>query len=146
LVGHCEGCKIPEVVFRSHHGRRATTRRLRPTEPSSSSLTCPLSPAASHGRRWLRDATALPPVFKQREPRMASLFFTCPSTRQQVSTGIETDVQSLRTFWKVTLSVKCPNCVGMHCIPVRETYINNALEDAMAQLGNSARGPLMRLA
>jgi len=28
LVGHCEGWKIPEVVFRSHHGRHATTRRL----------------------------------------------------------------------------------------------------------------------
>ena len=41
---------------------------------------------------------------------MASLFFTCPTTYQQVPTGIETDVQSLRAAWKATLNVKCPHC------------------------------------
>jgi hypothetical protein len=69
---------------------------------------------------------------------MASLFFTCPATNQQVPTGIETDAQSLATFWKATLSVKCPHCVGMHEIPVRETYINNVLEDAAVRLSGVA--------
>jgi hypothetical protein len=49
LVGHCEGWKIPEVVFRSHHGRHATTRRLRSTEHSGYSRTWPLSSGAKLG-------------------------------------------------------------------------------------------------
>jgi hypothetical protein len=65
---------------------------------------------------------------------MASLFFTCPATRQLVSTGIETDAQNLQSFWKATLHVKCPHCGGMHDVPVRETYINNAVEDAAGLL------------
>ena len=69
---------------------------------------------------------------------MASLFFICPATRQHAPTGIETDAESLRTFWKATLSVKCPHCARMHNILVRETYINNALEDAVVQLSRVA--------
>jgi hypothetical protein len=65
---------------------------------------------------------------------MASLLFTCPLTDQQAPTGIETDAQSLQSFWKATLHVKCPHCGGMHDVPVRETYINNALEDAAGLL------------
>jgi hypothetical protein len=61
---------------------------------------------------------------------MASLFFTCPTTRRKAPTGIETDVQSLRATWKATLKVKCPRCGEVHEISVRETYINGALEDA----------------
>ena len=53
---------------------------------------------------------------------MASLLFTCPSTHHQAPTGIETDAQSLQSFWKATLHVKCPHCGGMHDVPVRETY------------------------
>ena len=57
---------------------------------------------------------------------MSSLFFTCPTTRQQAPTGIETDVQSLRAAWKATLNVKCPHCGEVHEISVREAYINGA--------------------
>ena len=57
---------------------------------------------------------------------MAFLFFTCPTTHQQTPTGIETDVQSLRSAWKATLNVKCPHCGEVHEISVRETYINGA--------------------
>src|SRR6266700_2732412 len=59
---------------------------------------------------------ALPPV-QGKEPQMASLFFTCPTTHQQAPTGIETDVQSLRAAWKATLDVKCPHCGEGHEIP-----------------------------
>ena len=41
----------------------------------------------------------LPPVTRK-EPQMASLFFTCPTTHQQAPTGIQTDVQSLQAAWK----------------------------------------------
>jgi hypothetical protein len=71
----------------------------------------------------------LPPTTRK-EPRMASLFFTCPITDQQAPTGIETDVQSLQAAWKATLNVKCPHCGEVHQISVRETYINGALRDA----------------
>jgi hypothetical protein len=67
---------------------------------------------------------------------MASLFFTCPTTRQHVPTGIETDVQSLQAAWKVMLKVKCPRCGEMHEVSVRETYLNGALDDASDQLGS----------
>ena len=50
------------------------------------------------------------------------------SDRQQASTGIETDVQSLRAAWKATLNVKCPHCGEVHEISVRETYINGELK------------------
>jgi len=61
---------------------------------------------------------------------MASLLFTCPITRHQASTGIETDVQSLQAAWKATLKVKCPHCGGVHEVSVRDTYIDGALQDA----------------
>ena len=60
---------------------------------------------------------------------MVSLFFTCPTTLQQVPTGIETDVQSLQAAWKATLKIKCPNCGKVHKISVRDAYINGALRD-----------------
>jgi hypothetical protein len=67
---------------------------------------------------------------------MSSLFFTCPTTRQQAPTGIETDVQSLRAAWKATLNVKCPYCGEVHEISVRETF-NGALKRpiSLGQLG-----------
>ena len=67
---------------------------------------------------------------------MASLLFTCPKTRRQAPTGIETDVQSLRAAWSRTLKVQCPLCGEMHEISVRETYINGALHDATDRLGS----------
>jgi hypothetical protein len=65
---------------------------------------------------------------------MASLLFTCPKTRQQAPTGIETDVQSLRAAWSKKLAVHCPLCGKMHEISVRETYIEGALHDAADRL------------
>jgi hypothetical protein len=54
---------------------------------------------------------------------MSPLLFTCPATHQQAFTGIETD------------EVECPHCGGVHDVPVRETYVNNALQDSVARLG-----------
>jgi hypothetical protein len=70
---------------------------------------------------------ALPPAYKEGAHMAASLFFTCPTTRRKVPAGIETDVQSLKTSWKKTLKVNCPQCGKMHQISVRETYLINAL-------------------
>jgi hypothetical protein len=65
---------------------------------------------------------------KPRQPRRAKLLFTCPKTHQQASTGIGTDVESLRGAWSRTLKVKCPHCGEEHKISVRETFINSALD------------------
>jgi hypothetical protein len=65
---------------------------------------------------------------------MASLLFTCPKTRRQAPTGIETDVQSLRKAWSHKVKIRCPYCGETHEILVRETYINGALRDATDRL------------
>jgi hypothetical protein len=62
---------------------------------------------------------------------MGSLLFTCPSTNQKASTGVETDIQSLRAAWTSTLQVHCPHCGNVHHVSVRDTYINGALDDAV---------------
>jgi len=68
--------------------------------------------------------------------QMGSLLFTCPDPNQRASTGVETDVQSLRASWTSTLKIDCPQCGKVHEISVRDTYINAALDDA----ANSLRG------
>jgi hypothetical protein len=62
---------------------------------------------------------------------MPSLLFTCPKTRKQAPTGIETDVQSLRAVWSKTLEIQCSLCGEMHEISIRETYIEGALHDTV---------------
>ena len=61
---------------------------------------------------------------------MAELLFTCPKTQQRASTGIETDVQSLRAAWKTDLRISCRLCGEVHEISIRETFINGALHEA----------------
>jgi hypothetical protein len=62
---------------------------------------------------------------------MGSLLFICPSTNQQASTGVETDIQSLRAAWTSTVQVLCSQCGKVHHVSVRDTYINGALDDAV---------------
>jgi hypothetical protein len=58
------------------------------------------------------------------------LFFTCPKTKQRASTGIESDLQSLRASWSKTLKVNCSFCGKGHDLAVRETYAETILHDA----------------
>jgi hypothetical protein len=64
---------------------------------------------------------------------MAALLFTCPKTKQRAPAGIETDMETLRATWSQTLKVRCPSCGQEHSVSIRETYINNALTDAVYQ-------------
>jgi hypothetical protein len=66
---------------------------------------------------------------------MAPLLFTCPSTHLKAPTGINTDVQSLRTTWSQNLKVRCPLCGQTHEMRVRDTYIESALDAAADLLG-----------
>ena len=71
------------------------------------------------------------PAWRNVEPTMPSLFFTCPKTRQQADTGIMTDAESLRDTWSMTLNVNCPHCGEMHAVSVRETYIDDAIRNVL---------------
>ena len=66
---------------------------------------------------------------------MAALLFTCPSTHLKAPTGINTDVQSLRTTWSQNLKVRCPLCGQTHEMRVRDTYVESALDAAADLLG-----------
>jgi hypothetical protein len=65
---------------------------------------------------------------------MASLLFTCPTTRLQAPTGIERDVQSLRAAWSKKLKIHCSFCGKVHDVSVREAYIEDAVRNAGDQL------------
>jgi hypothetical protein len=81
-------------------------------------------------RRWLRDPSRSR-LYKVKEPQMSSLFFTCPTTRQQAPTGIETDVQSLRAAWKATRR-------GARNLSARDIYQWRA---ETTDFAGSSRGP-----
>jgi hypothetical protein len=82
------------------------------------------------------EALALPcPTVERASPSTSELLFTCPKTGRQVSTGIETDVESLRASWKSVLKLDCPHCGEGHEWSVRETYLNRALKEASERSG-----------
>jgi hypothetical protein len=58
------------------------------------------------------------------------LLFTCPITRRQAPTGIQTDVQSLSVLWTKTVKVNCSLCGAVHEISVRKAYIEGVLNDS----------------
>jgi hypothetical protein len=72
--------------------------------------------------------------------------FHLSTTHQQVPTGIETDVQSLRSAWRATLNVKCPHCGEVHQISVRETYTNGAPKRpiSLGHLGGPVKLPHLK--
>ena len=70
---------------------------------------------------------------------MGTLQFFCPATHQQASTGIETDVDSLRSYWGSTVEVDCPHCGQVHSIAVSESYIAMALNDALDHVSTLRR-------
>jgi len=56
-----------------------------------------------------------------------TLHFFCPTTHQQVTTGIKTDLEGLCASWGSTVCMDCPHCGKVHEISVRDTYLSNAL-------------------
>jgi hypothetical protein len=68
---------------------------------------------------------------------MTALIFTCPKTKRDVPTGVRTDVEGLRQSWSRTLRLTCPHCGQEHEIPVREAYLNAALDDAIDRIGRN---------
>lgn len=68
---------------------------------------------------------------------MRPLHFRCPTTNGSISTGINTNVETLASAWRSTIHVKCPQCGGLHAIKVREAFIEDAISSASLD-GDSA--------
>ena len=65
---------------------------------------------------------------------MGSLFVRCPKTNKPISTGIETDPESLARMQSTILSIACPHCGQPHELKMSETYTN----------GSTSKGDLIR--
>jgi hypothetical protein len=78
--------------------------------------------------RSLDDVEYPAPVPARKKGPPAPLMFACPNTHVQTSTGIATDVATLRRFWTRWLNISCPHCGNVHRIDVRETYLNGVLD------------------
>jgi hypothetical protein len=68
---------------------------------------------------------------------MRPLHFRCPTTNGSISTGINTNVESLASAWRSTIHIKCPQCGGLHAIKVREAFVEDAISSSILD-GNSA--------
>lgn len=53
-----------------------------------------------------------------------SLKYTCPKTRQQVETSIQTDDLTLVHMNRMTLSLWCPHCKDSHSVKASETFVH----------------------
>jgi hypothetical protein len=86
------------------------------------------SPAAAMSQAPVTESSVvLPPESPGEHTMAATLHFFCPTTHQQVPTGIKTDVQGLRASWRSTVSVDCKHCGQVHEISVRDAYLSGAL-------------------
>ena len=56
---------------------------------------------------------------------MGPLFIRCPATNIAVSTGIETNRETLASTWRSTVRVACSHCGDVHDIEVHEFFITD---------------------
>jgi hypothetical protein len=118
-----EGTFSPEPMVRRSHARnraRHSSHWIVICLPTTGVWAAYDRPAgAIHRPGWpYRTVSIWPP-----------LSFTCPTTRRQSLTRVETDTASLATAWKKTLRVECPHCGEVHRVSVREAYIASAIQD-----------------
>ena len=57
---------------------------------------------------------------------MERLHFTCPRTRQDVDTGIESELETLLRIRNNKVRTRCPACGQYHEWPVREAQLLKA--------------------
>ena len=117
-----EGTFSPEPMV-----RHRTLETERDIQVIGSSFACPLQAFGLHMTGRPGRSTA--PAGHSDSEYMAPLSFTCPTTRRQSLTRVETDTASLATAWKKTLRVECPHCGEVHRVSVREAYIASVIQD-----------------
>jgi hypothetical protein len=75
---------------------------------------------------------------------MSSLFVRCPTTHEPVSTGIETDPESLAKMQSTTVSIVCPHCGQLHDLKMSETYMvskDNLIRFPQAKINRVSLAP-----
>jgi hypothetical protein len=62
----------------------------------------------------------------QMEAVMEHLFFVCPTTRQEVDSGVESEITTLLRIRQQTIRAQCPACGQWHEWPVRDAILAKA--------------------
>ena len=57
---------------------------------------------------------------------MEHLFFVCPTTRQEVDSGVESEISTLLRIRQQTIRAICPACDQWHEWPVRDAFLSKA--------------------
>ena len=57
---------------------------------------------------------------------MEHLFFVCPTTGQEVDSGVESEITTLLRIRQQTIRAQCPTCGQWHEWPVRDAILANA--------------------
>ena len=57
---------------------------------------------------------------------MEHLFFVCPTTGQEVDSGVESEITTLLRIRQQTIRAQCPTCGQWHEWPVRDAILAKA--------------------
>ena len=57
---------------------------------------------------------------------MEHLFFVCPTTGQEVDSGVESEITTLLRIRQQTIGAQCPACGQWHEWPVRDAILAKA--------------------
>jgi hypothetical protein len=60
------------------------------------------------------------------EAVMEHLIFVCPTTRQEVDSGVESEISTLLRIRHRTMRALCPACGQWHEWPVRDAFLARA--------------------
>jgi hypothetical protein len=60
------------------------------------------------------------------EAVMEHLIFVCPTTRQEVDSGVESEISTLLRIRDQTVRALCPACGKWHEWPVRDAFLAKA--------------------
>jgi len=70
---------------------------------------------------------------------MGTLIFVCPSTGQQVSTGVEIDRSSFKSLPRTKTSIFCPGCRRSHLLSRIWAWLDsNVPEGRLSDLPNKS--------
>jgi hypothetical protein len=65
--------------------------------------------------------------------RGARLFFTCPKTGLDLSSGIYTDLDTLARVGKLSVKVPCSHCGDVHTFAAKEGHLESPVEEDSTQ-------------
>jgi endogenous inhibitor of DNA gyrase (YacG/DUF329 family) len=60
------------------------------------------------------------------EAVLEHLMFVCPTTQQQVDSGVESEISTLLRIRQQTIRAHCPACGQWHEWPVRDAFLAKA--------------------